>query len=363
LQVIVTDKPYPPAVAEPERPLAVLGATGFTGQLVCEAARKLGIPLRLVGRRRRALEKIAREGEEIRVANAKDEAALGRAFEGAYAVASLAGPFLPVGTGPVAAAIAAGAHYLDTSGEQAFARLVFDRFGPGSELGGVVILTSFGFDYVPGDLGARLAAEGIEPLDEIVTAYSVSGVSSSRGTRKSVGHIMGQPLVAWSEGRLVPSRFAETTRRIHFPFGDEDVVEWGGTEPLTVPRHTQVREVRSYVRGPKVASKAGGVVRFLGPLVRLAGRMGPRGPSEEKRKQAKFAVVVEARGSSGARRATITGSDVYGLTALLIAHGADLLRKGEARGAGVLAPAEAFDVYALLERLSPVLVLESLERL
>jgi short subunit dehydrogenase-like uncharacterized protein len=350
-------------VADPERPLAVLGATGFTGELVCQEARKLGIPLRLVGRRRRALEKAAREGEEVRVADAKDQAALARAFEGAFAVASLAGPFLAVGTGPVAAALAAGAHYLDTSGEQAFGQLVFDRFGPGSELSGVVALTSFGFDYVPGDVGARLAAEGIEPVDEIIAAYAVDHAATSRGTRRTIGHVMGQPLVAWSDGRLVPSRFGATTRCIQFPSGEEDVVEWGGTEPLTVPRHTQVREVRSYVRGPKAASKAGGLARVLSPLVRLFGRIGPRGPSEEKRKQATFAVVVEARGSSGGRRVTLSGSDPYGLTACLIAHGADLLRKGEARGAGVLAPAEAFDVYTLLGRLSPLLVLESLERI
>jgi len=341
----------------------VLGATGFTGGLVCGQARQLGIPLRLVGRRREALEEVAAEGEEIRVADAKDEAALRRAFEGAFAVASLAGPFLEVGPAPVAAAVGAGAHYLDTSGEQAFARLVFERFGAEAERRGVVVLTSFGVDYVPGDLGARMAAEGIEPLDEIVAAYAVSGASTSRGTRRTIGHIMGQPLVAWSGGRLVRSSFGATTRRVRFPDGEATAVEWGGTEPLTVPRHSQVASVRSYVRGPGAAAKLAPLARIVSPLVKLAGAVGRHGPSEERRRKTRFAVVVEGRGRAGGRRATLAGVDPYGLTALIIARGAQALRDGEQRGAGVLAPAEAFDVYSFVVRLSPLLVLETLERL
>ena len=45
--------------------LAILGATGYTGRLITEEARRAGVPLRLVGRRREALEELARVGEEI----------------------------------------------------------------------------------------------------------------------------------------------------------------------------------------------------------------------------------------------------------------------------------------------------------
>jgi short subunit dehydrogenase-like uncharacterized protein len=256
-----------------------------------------------------------------------------------------------------------GAHYLDTSGEQPFARIVYERFGPEAERRGIVLLTSFGFDFAPGDLAARLAAEGLEPLDEAVVAYSVADVASSRGTRRTVGRILRQPVVAWSGGRLVPSRFGATTRRVRFPFGVREVVEWGGAEPLSVPRHTDVGEVRSYVRGPRMAARIAPLARAFAPLAGLSGSFGRRGPSEERRRRARFAVVAEARGPSGGRRATLAGTDVYGLTALLIVRAVEALLKGEARGAGALAPAEAFDVYDFVERLSPLLVLEPLEPL
>jgi short subunit dehydrogenase-like uncharacterized protein len=337
-------------------PLAIFGPTGFTGRLVCARARDLDLPLRLVGRRHDALAELAAPGEEIRVADARDDDALARAFEGASVVASLAGPFLELGTGPVAAALGAGAHYVDTSGEQAFAHVVYDRFGAEAERRGLVALTSFGFDYVPGDLAARLAAEEVEPVDEVVVAYSVQGFASSSGTRTTVGHVMTQPQLTFVDGRLVPSRFGATTRRVQFPFGERTVVEWSGTEPLTVPRHTRVRTVRSYVRAPGLAARFGGLARLAAPLVRLSGAVGG-GPSERRRAKSRFTVVAEARGPTGARRAIVAGQDVYGLTALLVATAADALRKGEARGAGALAPAEAFDARRLAARLAPLLEL------
>ena len=328
--------------------LAVLGATGYTGRLVCAQARELGIPLRLVGRRREALEGMA-QGEEIRLADARDREALVRAFDGAGVVASCAGPFLDLGQAPVAAAIDAGAHYLDTSGELAFARIVYERLGPEAERRGVALLTSFGFDFVPGDFAARLAAEGLEPLDEIAVAYSVAGMHSTRGTRRTV------------VGILREGRFGQTTRRITFPFGDRDVVEWGGTEPLSVPRHTDVREVHSYVRAPRVAARAAPAARLLvrlaAPLITLRGD-----PSEEQRSRARSTVVAESFGRAGGRRVTLTGSNPYVLTALLIARGAEALLAGEARGAGALAPAEAFAARTFVERLSPLLAIQSEKR-
>jgi len=331
---------------------------------VVEEARREGVPLRLVGRRRDALEALAREGEEVRVADAGDEAALIEAFQGCFAVASLAGPFLAVGPHPVAAAVAVGAHYLDTTGEQAFARLVYEGFGDSAAERDLVLLTAFGFDYVPGGLAAALAAEGATaPVDELVVGYAISNVATSAGTRRTIGHVMGQAQVAWENGAIVPSRFGATTRTMRFPFGEKNVVEWAGTEPLTVPRHVDVQRVRSYLRAPKAAAYAGLVSRLASPLVKLSGRAGAEGPSPAKRAKARWAVVAEARTGARGRRATLGGTDVYGFTARSIVQGAVALREGDARGAGALAPAEAFDARSFAVRLAPFLRIEAVDDL
>lgn len=342
-------------------PLAVLGATGYTGRLVCAEARRAGVALRLVGRDERRLNRLARSGEQVRVADARDHERLAAAFEGCFAVVSLAGPFMETGFAPVAAAIAAGTHYLDSTGEPAFARGVYDDYSEAAAARGVVLLTAFGFDYVPGDLAARLASEGLEPLDEVVVGYSVAGAGTSRGTRRTISTLAGEPHYAWEDGRLVESRFGATTRRLRFPFGEREAVEWQGTEPLTVPRHTDVRNVRSYLRVPAAgaAAKAAPLAGLAAPFLRAFARVGADGPSEAGRRKSRFAVVAEARGHRGERRVTLTGSDVYGLTAVLLVRGAQALDAGEASGAGALAPAQAFDARSFAERLAPLLRIEA----
>jgi short subunit dehydrogenase-like uncharacterized protein len=346
------------------RLLAVLGATGYTGRLVVADARRLGLPLRLVGRAPAALGALAAVGEEVRVADARDPGALERAFAGASVVVSCAGPFARLGLAPVRAALEARAHYVDTSAEQPFARLVREGLGDEAARARVCLLTSFGFDYALGDLAAAVAAAGLGPVQVVRVGYAVSGLVPSRGTRRTMGELMRHGHDAWVGGALVPSRFGATAARLLFPSGAADVVEWGGTEPLTVPRHVDVAEVRSYVRLPRAAAIAGRVAPAFAPLVSSLGGIGPSGAGEAIRRRARFAVVAEAlvEGGGGAR-ATITGRDVYGVTARLVAEGARSLLAGEVDAVGAPAPAEAFEARALLGRLAPLAGIRSVEGL
>jgi short subunit dehydrogenase-like uncharacterized protein len=274
-------------------------------------------------------------------------------------VISTAGPFLPLGLGTIDSAIAGGAHYLDSCTEQAYSRQVYERFDGRAVERGVVVLTAFA--NAAGDLAAGIAADGFEgPLDEVVVASEQSGLTLSRGSRETLAQVLEQPIAAWEDGALVPSGFGETTRRVRFPSGDRVVVEWGGPEPLTVPRHADVRRVRAYVRAPRAAAAVGKVGSWLAPVVRLSARVGAAGPSPERRRRAQFTVVAEGRGPRGGRRATLLGRDVYGSAALLLAQAAQALRDGEARGTGALAPAEAFEAQGFVAKLAPLIQLESL---
>jgi hypothetical protein len=147
---------------------------------------------------------------------------------------------------------------------------------------------------------------------------------------------------------------------MRFPDGDHTVVEWAGTEPLTVPRHTHVRNVRSYLRAPKAAARSAALGRLVAPLVRASAAVG-RGPATQSRSKARWALVAEARGTSRRRRVALEGNDVYGLTAGLLVTAAESLLEGEIAQAGALAPAQAFDARALVARLEPLLRLSDEE--
>jgi short subunit dehydrogenase-like uncharacterized protein len=125
---------------------------------------------------------------------------------------STAGPFMKVGRAAVAAAADAGAIYLDSSGEPPFIRQVFEESGPRAERTGAVLLTAFGYDYVPGNLAGALALQAAGPAaTRVRVGYFVRGNigrGTSAGTRASVAGVLLEPGYAFRSGRILSERSA-----------------------------------------------------------------------------------------------------------------------------------------------------------
>ncbi len=347
-------------------PIAVYGATGFTGTLVAEELRRREADFVIAGRSQQKLDALsARLGVLPTVAASLDDAAALRSLlEPCAAVIACAGPFTLHGEPVLAAAVETGTHYLDTTGEQAFMRMVFDRYGEPAERSGAALVTAMGFDYVPGNLIATLTAEGMEPLDEVTVAYRVGGFGPTRGTALSALEIFRGGDVEWRDGGWRPASRKVDGGGFRFPqpIGEKRTLRYPAGEQVTLPRHIETARVRTLLSGmalppPPMASLA---MPALGlamrtPLRRAAGavinRM-PEGPSEEDRRKSKFVVACEAQAGSRIRRGSVTGTDVYGLTAVTISHGALLAADPSFDHAGALAPAQAFDSAAFLDSLS-----------
>ena len=125
---------------------------------------------------------------------------------------STAGPFMKVGRPVLAAAVNAGAVYLDPTGGPPFIRQVFEKFGPRAERTGAVLLTAFGYDYVPGNLAGALALQAAGPaVARVQVGYFVRGDiwrGTSAGTRASVTGVLLEPGYAFRGGRMVRDRTA-----------------------------------------------------------------------------------------------------------------------------------------------------------
>jgi len=325
--------------------VAVYGATGFTGKLVCAELARRGVDFVTSGR----------SPATDRPARVDDPAALRRAFEGAGVVANCAGPFRDTGAPVLEAAIAAGAHYLDTTGELPWMRDAHARFDAAARDAGVAAVPAMGFDFLPGDLAAHVAGSAVEPLEDIVVVYHVDGFGPTRGTLRSSLHVIRTDAGAAARGWFA---FPE-------PIGRKRVAGYPGGEELTVPRHVRTRKVTCRITTDSIAPPAAGpllplavpllrgVLRspLAGPLDRAIGRL-PEGPSAQQRAEVRWAVAAVARGEDGrSASALVTGPDVYGVTARAIAEGAQRLTQTAARG--VVAPAEAFDAQAFLDALAP----------
>ncbi len=348
-------------------PIAVYGATGFTGGLISRELARLGADFLVAGRDARKLGALSEElgGIPFAAVPVDDPAGLRKMLEPCSVVLGCAGPFTLHGEPVVAAAAETGTHYLDTTGEQGFMRMVFDRYGDRAAETGAALVPGMGFDYLPGDLIAALTAEGMGPLEEIVVAYCVHGFAPTHGTALSGLEIMRGGDVVWSDGdwRPAPRSADGGSWRFPEPIGEQRMLRYPAGEQVTVPRHVETKQVRTLLNGMVVPPRLMPLAVISSPLLGLAMRtplrrgMGaairrlPAAPSERSRKAARFTIDCEARGRSGVRRGTVRGSDVYGLTAASLAHGALLCADPAYDRSGALAPAQAFDPASFLDAL------------
>ena len=351
-------------------PIAVYGATGYTGRLVAAELRRRGAEAVLAGRNRAALEILAEDlGGQVAIQDASldDPSGLRELLEPCAAVIACAGPFRIHGEPVLAAAVETRTHYLDTTGEQPFMRKVFEDYGPSASQAGVTLVTAMGFDYAPGDMIAALTADGMEPLDEIVLAYSVRGFGATRGTALSGLGMMAGGAAEWRDGELAdaPRGVGGGSWDFPDPIGRQRMVRYPAGEHITVPRHVRTNRVRTLLTASTVISLP--LLPRIAPLVmppfQLAMRTPlrravaaaisrlPEGPSEGSRRSSSFMIVCEARHGSRQRRGTVTGTDPYALTARATVEGALRLAAPGYDRHGALAPSEAFEPRDFLNAL------------
>jgi short subunit dehydrogenase-like uncharacterized protein len=354
--------------------IAVYGATGYTGRLVCSELLRRGFDDVVVCGRSapRLREVVASLGVDwpVRCAAVDDAPALRKAFAGADVVVSCAGPFTFYGAPVIEAALDAGAHYVDTTGEQPYMRRVFEHLDGAAAAASRAVVPAVGFDYVPGDLIAALAARGCEPVDELTIGYAVGGFGMSRGTLRSGIEMLGEEGVDYRDGGWRPLRRAGLGETLDYggEIGEQPVVAYPGGEVVTVPRHVDVRSIRLRWTASTFAPHPalGRVVPLTMPLVGalLASPLGdlldagvdrlPEGPAEDARRASRWTIVAEAAGADGSRgRAVVSGGDLYGITAVIAVRAAELVAAADFSGAGVLAPAQAFDAEGFLRFLEP----------
>ena len=349
--------------------IVLFGATGYTGRLIAERLVGLGERPVLAGRSETRLAELsARLGglDTVKADVVRQNSVFAMAGAGDVVVSTV-GPFAKWGDPAVRAAIAAGATYLDTTGEPAFIRRVFEEFGPAADRAGAALLTAMGFDYVPGALAGALALEeGGEAAVRIDVGYYAFGFGAgalSAGTRESlVGAALGANH-AFRDGRVITERAAARARSFTANGKARQALSIGGAEHFTLPRaYPRLREANVYlgVFGPLTRAAQAGT--FAGSLAgRLPGVRGALGVAGER--AAGFVPSPEPGTTSGGltwvsataydaeglplSEVNLSGPDPYAFTADLVAWAARRAAHQGVGAAGALGPVDAFGLPAL----------------
>jgi short subunit dehydrogenase-like uncharacterized protein len=352
--------------------IVVFGATGYTGRLTAEALVERGERPVLAARDSGRLNQLAAElggGLDTAVADVgRPETVMALVGEGDVLVATV-GPFVKFGDPAAQAAIAARAHYIDSTGEPPFIRRVFEHYGPQAKRAGIGMLTAFGYDWVPGNLAAALALRDAGPdAVRVDTGYFVTGAagmgSFSGGTKTSLAAVASEPAFAYRDGALRTVRSADRHRGFALRGRQLPAVTVGSSEHFALPAtHPQLREVSSYLgwfgqfsRPMQALSLAGaGAMRIPGARA-LSGKLADRlvrgssgGPGPEQRARCGSYIVGEAYDAAGLKLAEVhlTGVDPYTFTAGILAWGARRAATDGMLSSGALGPAGAFGLDEL----------------
>lgn len=353
--------------------IVLLGATGYAGGLVLSALLNRGLRPVLAGSNPQKLAALAAAhgGLPFQVADATDLASVRSLVGPGDVLITTVGPFQQLGVTVTRAAAEQGAHYIDSTGEVDFSRLITSRHHQQAKAAGAVMLSAFGNDYVPGFLAAGHAIqEGGPEAQALEIGYFIDGSLNggkglSQGTRKTAAEGLLEPVLERSHGRLVRRRAGSRTQTFHAGGKRKAAVLASGTEVLYLTNDfPQVQSVSVYngwfpstsrimpalslalsaLRRTEIGTRA---VRSI--LSRTVGPAG--GPDADERSLTGARTVAIAKDSAGQTLAEVqvTGPNVYDLTGELMAWAAEKLARGEFANSGVISPIEAFGFDELVQ--------------
>ena len=113
------------------------------------------------------------------------------------------------------AAIAAGAHYVDTTGEQPFlqAMQVHDTWAKDQ---GVAVIPALAFEIALGDCAAALAAAGFDEVDSVIVTYATR-FHASQGTKRTALRMLQHEGLAYVDGRWVAEPTGQRSVVVELP--------------------------------------------------------------------------------------------------------------------------------------------------
>jgi len=298
----------------------IYGATGFTGRLVAALAVARGHRPVLAGRGSGVAAVAAALELPSRVFGLDDAAGAREAVAGCRVVAHCAGPFAATSRPMIDACLAAGAQYVDITGEID----VFEaarRRDEEARTRGSVICPGVGFDVIPTDCVAATLAATLPDATHLALGFDTGSGLSSGTARTAVAALPDGGRIR-REGRLQTIPLGSLTRTIDFGRGPRHAVAipWG--DVATAYATTGIPNIEVYVPLPSAAAFALRVchpmrgIFSLRPVQWLLQGLARRvaGPDADARAAAPAWVWGEARTASGrcaqARLRTANGYDV-----------------------------------------------------
>ncbi|EPE09712.1 saccharopine dehydrogenase [Ophiostoma piceae UAMH 11346] len=314
--------------------LLVYGAAGYTGRMICEHVKKLGIDFTIAGATESKLQQLSLSLHvPYIVFGLGDAATVDRSLAGFNVLLNCAGPFAKTAAPLVAACIRSRTHYLDISAELDTYRLA-EALDVEAIAAGVMLLPGCGGSVAMlGCLSGHAVERARDPV-RIDVALQVSG-SMSRGSARSAAG--SEPAGLRRTGGILEVQHGAAGATQAFDFDDgrgpASCFVFPLPDLITIWRSTGVANIATFVLATNV-SLQGGDESYRSAL--------PDGPTAAELEAHPYHAVAEVTGADGTvHRSVLHTVNGYSFTALASAEAARRVAGGEAR-AGFQTPALLF---------------------
>ena len=350
-------------------PVIVYGASGYTGKLIAWHLAEARIPFVAAGRSKTRLEEqmakvpelSGADYEIIEVPHERD--ALVKLFDGAKIVYSVAGPFMQLGEPVVQAALEAGCHYLDTTGETDWMVFCRDQYGAQFAAKNLLLAPASSYMWAAGNIAAEIALEtpGIDSLDILYLADTATSVASTKSflrmCTKPQFYLEHNELVMWPYATSYDVKSPDQHRLFK-------ALPWsGGGEPLWYRDDPRVTNCATLV-GFKNQVMFGAVLSVLEQFERdyrqlsdadqeevtnrLGGEITSDEPDREIPARNRSVISCIGRGDMAGVTVTMRGNSPYLQTGSLAAEACRRILSGQLLATGFSSPAKAIGARAIL---------------
>ena len=301
----------------------IYGANGYTGELIAREAKRQGLQPVLAGRNEARVRPLAESLDlSWRAFDLADPTAVKQGLEGMGLVLHCAGPFSATSAPMIEGCLAAGAHYLDITGEIEVFEHAHAQNKRAAEAG-VVICPGVGFDVIPTDCVALKLKELLPDASALSLGFDTSS-GLSPGTARTVVEGLGNGCQVRRDGKIRDVPLGWKSRQIDFGRGPRSAmtIPWGDVS--TAFYTTGIPNIDTWTPVPTAAIWGAKFANLFRPLLRtqwmqnyLKGKVDRKvkGPGESARGKLPTWVWGEARNPAGeVRTVRIRTANGYSLT-------------------------------------------------
>lgn len=353
--------------------VVLYGASGYTGKLTAWKLAERGIPFIAAGRNKERLEEEMAKVPELAghdyqcVGVRHDVDSLAELFCGRKAVINIVGPFMQLGRPVVEAALSAGCHYFDTTGETDWMALLKNSYGKAFADKNLALCTGNSYMWTEGSLAAEIALEtpGIDTLDIVYLGDSQVSVASAA----SFLRMCTKPQYFLRNNELQQWPWA-TPYQVQVP-GEHVILNalpWGGGgEPIWYQDDARVTNCSTLVsfRNQDMFNAVVGMLKMFEEKYRsldaaaqedVTNELGKAvtqvEPPRENPDVNRCTLSCHGRGNTNSVSVILRGNSPYAQTGVLGAEAARRVLRGQLKEVGFVSPARAFGARSLVSALA-----------